>query len=56
MILLGAWDTETFKSTLARRTVITKPQTVVVEIRAERQMAEKLGREMKLDILKTQMK
>ena len=56
VILLGAWDTGTFRSTLARSAVITKPQTVVVEIRAERQMAEKLAREMKLDILKAQLR
>ena len=56
VILLGAWNTGTFRSTLARSTVITKPQTVVIEIRAERQMAEKLGREVKLNILKAQMR
>jgi len=56
VILLGTWDTGTFRSTLARSTVITKPQTVVAEIRAERQMAEKLAGEMKLDILKAQLR
>jgi len=56
VILLGVWDGGTFRANLARSPVITKPQTVVVEIAAERQMAEKLAREMKLDILKTQLK
>ena len=56
VILLGTWDKGTFRSTLARGTVITKPQTMVAEIRAERQMAEKLAGEMKLDLLKAQLK
>jgi hypothetical protein len=56
VILLGAWDPGTFRSTLARSSVITTAQTVVVEVRAERQMAEKLAREMKLDILKAQLR
>ncbi len=56
VILLGTWDTGTFRAILARGTVITKPQTVVAEIRAERQMAEKLAGEMKLDILKAQLR
>jgi hypothetical protein len=44
-----------FRATLAGSPVITKPRSVLVEIAAERHMAEKLAREMNLDILKAQL-
>ena len=56
VMLLGAWDTGAFRATLGKSGVITRPQTAVVQIKAERQMAEKLARELKLDILKAQLK
>lgn len=57
VVLLGSWETTapTFRAGLARGAVITKPQTVLIEIRAERQMAERLAREIKLNAIRAQL-
>jgi hypothetical protein len=58
VVLLGRWEptAPTFRASLARGAVITRPQTVSIEIRAERQLAEKLGREIKLKSIAAQLK
>ncbi len=54
VILLGAWD-KNFKSDLARTSVVTKAQNIIIEINADQQMAETLARQIKLDLLKKQL-
>ncbi len=54
VILLGVWDTN-FKSDLARTSIVTKAQNMIIEINADRQMAETLARQIKLDLLKKQL-
>lgn len=54
VILLGAWD-KNFKSDLARTSVVTKAQNMIIEINADQQMAETLARQIKLDLLKKQL-
>jgi len=54
VILLGAWD-KNFKSDLARTSVVTKAQNMIIEINADQQMAETLARHIKLDLLKKQL-
>lgn len=56
VILLGEWEPKTFKSKWAKATVITKPQTIIIEIYAEREIAEKIARDMKLDRLREQIR
>lgn len=58
VLLLGAWNPTSpiFRAVLRNAAVITTAQTMIVEIRAERQMAEMLARDMKLELLKAQMK
>ncbi len=57
VILLGPWKptAPTFRAAIAGAAVVTKPQSVMIEIRADRDMAEKLAREMRLDFLQAQL-
>lgn len=54
VILLGAWDGN-FKSKLPKTAVVTKARNMVIEISGERQMAENLAKQLKLDLLKKQL-
>ena len=58
VVLLGIWEptSPTFRATLAKAAVISKPQTVLIEIRAGRQAAEKLARELKLNAILAELK
>ena len=57
VVLLGNWNptSPTFRANLAKTSVITKPQTVSIEIRAGREMAEQLAREIKLEVIRAQL-
>jgi len=55
VMLLGPWDNQTFKMDLAATPVKTRPQGMVIEITGDRQMAENLARQIKIDLLKKQM-
>jgi carbon monoxide dehydrogenase subunit G len=54
-LLLGPWNDQTFKMDLAATPVKTRPQSMVIEITGDRQMAENLARQIKIDLLKKQM-
>lgn len=55
VMLLGPWDSQTFKINLAATPVVTRPQAVIIEISGDRQMAENLARQIKIDLLKKQL-
>ena len=55
VMLLGPWDNQTFKMNLAATPVKTRPQGMVIEITGDRQMAESLARQIRINLLKKQL-
>jgi hypothetical protein len=55
VILLGPWDARKFRAELASTSPVTRAQTLVIEISGDRQMAESLAKQVKIELLKKQL-